>query len=194
MKPFLCVDFYKTISFGHLWHCVSEPQRTQVQDLIFKDGLQFGIADQWHRGVITSEEVNRYAATKLGIDYQTLWDLFVRSSETIGVVDGTLEIITKLQTKYVTVLVTDNLDSLDRFTAPAYEFNTVFNHVINSSAVGIRKSDDNGLFFKLVTKNFTDSVLLDDKEENCSTFATLGGTGLLVTKEQDALFHLKGLL
>jgi len=143
---------------------------------------------------MTSEEINSFVAEKLGIDYSDLWSLFVESSETIGVDTAALELIKQLQEKYTTVLATDNMDCLNRFTAPAYALETVFNKIINSCDSGIRKSDANGTFFKLLATDYTNSVLLDDIEENCSVFQELGGTAHLVTQEHYAVYHLQSLL
>lgn len=194
MKPYLFVDFYKTISFGHLWHQILQPLCKQIQDLIFGEGLQNGIVDDWHRGLLTSEEVNEHISNTLGTDYQSLWEMFVYSSETIGVEMPALELIKKLRGKYTTVLMTDNLDSLSRFTAPAYTFEIVFEKIINSSTVGIRKSDLDGEIFKLVTHDFSKSVLIDDREDICTLFKKLGGTAYRVTSEDTAVTHLQKLI
>lgn len=193
MKPFLLVDFYKTISFGYLWHLAPAELQKQIQQLLFTD-LKGGMADTWMRGKMTSEDINIFVANKLGEDYERLWEFFVRSSETIGVVDGALVLIEKLREKYTTVLITDNMDSLTRFTVPAYKLDAVFDRIVNSADVGIRKSDKNGEIFKLVSDDFTGSVLLDDIEGNCALFNELGGDGRIVTKERDVVARLETLL
>jgi len=50
MKPLLLVDFYKTISFGHLWHKAHSPLREDIQNLVFDNNLQTGIGNLWMRG------------------------------------------------------------------------------------------------------------------------------------------------
>lgn len=193
MKPFLLVDFYKTISFGYLWHLAPAELQKQIQQLLFTD-LKTGMADTWMRGKITSEEINIFLANELGEDYERLWKFFVQSSETIGIVDGALALIEQLREKYTTVLITDNMDSLTRFTVPAYKLDDVFDRIVNSADVGIRKSDKNGQIFKLVADDFAGSVLLDDIEGNCVLFNELGGDGRIVTRQNNVVVQLETLL
>lgn len=194
MKPYLFVDFYKTLSFGKFWHLVPLSLQKQIHELVFADSLQSPLADKWMRGKVTSEEVNQLVSKELNVNYEELWDLFVQSSEAIGVSKEALTLIEQLQSKYTTVLMTDNMDALNRFTVPAYTLDTVFNIIINSANVGIRKSDGDGEIFKLVTKDFTGSILIDDREHICSVFTALGGRALRVTEKDNTEKHLQSLL
>jgi len=193
MKPFLFVDWYKTLSFGHLWHKVESPLREQIQTLVFGDDLTSGLGDTWMRGKVTSEGVKAFVAQTLGINYEKLLSLFVESSKTIGANEQALILLEKLQETYTTVLITDNMDSFGRFTAPAYLLEKSFNMIVNSFDTGIRKSDLDGEIFKRVTYDFQGSVLIDDREDNCVLFETLGGKALQVTKQYDAVYHLNSL-
>ncbi len=194
MKAFLFVDWYKTLSFGHMWHKVESPLKESVQALVFGDDLTSGLGDNWMRGKATSEEINNFVARELGIAYKELWGLFVESSQTIGVDQEALELLEKLQETYTTVLITDNMDSLTRFTAPAYKLEKVFTKIVNSYDVGVRKCDLDGAIFKLVTTDFKKSILLDDREDNCVLFEKLGGKSFQVTKEYTLVSHLTSLL
>jgi FMN phosphatase YigB (HAD superfamily) len=190
MKPILFVDFYKTISFGLLWHLTPKALHKEIEGLVFNHPT---LANSWMRGEISSETVNMLIAKKLALDYEELWKIFVESSTTIGISTKALSHIARLKTAYTTVLVTDNMDSLTRFTVPAYELTNVFDQIINSAEVGMLKQDDNGAIFRLVTDEFSKCILLDDNVQVCSLFENLGGRAYQVNGESETITYLKSL-
>jgi FMN phosphatase YigB (HAD superfamily) len=191
MRPVLFVDFYKTISFGLLWHRASKPLHRKIEGLVFGDSVR---ANSWMRGEISSEAMNMFIAKELAIDYEELWNIFVESSTTIGVSTEALLHIERLKDTYTTVLITDNMDSLSRFTAPAYKLTSVFDRIINSAEVGMLKEDYDGAIFKLVTDDFSDSILVDDNIRVCSLFESLGGRAFRVGSENETIEYLGSLI
>jgi FMN phosphatase YigB (HAD superfamily) len=178
-------------SFGLLWHRASKPLHRKIEGLVFGDSVR---ANSWMRGEISSEAMNMFVAKELAIDYEELWNIFVESSTTIGVSTEALLHIERLKDTYTTVLITDNMDSLTRFTAPAYKLTSVFDRIINSAEVRMLKEDYDGAIFKLVTDDFSHSILVDDNIRVCSLFESLGGRAFRVASENETIEYLGSLI
>lgn len=195
-KPILFVDFDGTICQERYWRSLPESEHDSIQKLLF--GNDTKMVHDWMRGHHTAEEVNQYASTKLALDYEYLWNLFVEDCKTMHVPNDVLKDIKSLGDTYTTILITGNMDSFSRFTVPALSLESYFEEISNSFYEGRHKTDDNGsLFFKFTDKynvSIDDCVLLDDSDEVCQIFTKLGGTALQVSKSTPIENHLKGLL
>ena len=105
-----------------------------------------------------------------------------------------LRSISTLREKYHTVLMTDNMDSLTRFTVPALDLYRYFDVIENSFENKRLKNDDNGRAFVDVMQrlgaSIEQSILVDDSPATCETFTRLGGKACLVTPESPLLFWL----
>ncbi len=196
MKPILFVDFDGTLCYDRFWRTLPPEQNAQVHELLFGGNRTW--TNEWMRGMHTSEEVTAYVAEQTGIPYEELWETFVRDASTMAVEPRLLELISKLRTKYTTVLITVNMDSFDRFTAPALKLNQYFDEMVNSYNEKRFKTDDDGAMFTDIAKKFgadiATSILVDDSEKACAVFSQLGGTALRVTKEKPTLQHLEHLV
>lgn len=195
MKPILFVDFDGTICLERYWRSLPDSQHEGIQKLLFRDDTT--MAHDWMRGHYTAEEVNQYAAEKIGLDYDYLWNLFVDDCKTMHVSKDVLERIKALSSSYTTILITGNMDSFSRFTVPALSLEDYFNEISNSYYEGRHKTDDNGqLFSKFTDKHgtpITDCVLLDDSDSVCTLFNQLGGTAMQVSVTVPVEQHLKTL-
>lgn len=194
MKPVLFIDFYKTLSVGRFWYTADSDVCAQINKLIFNTVEKGSVADLWMRGEKTSEEVSHYLSEILDIPYEMLWELFMQSVQTIGIHEDALELISQLREKYTTVLITDNMDCFTRFIVPTYKLDTVFDHIINSADVGIRKEDRNGKIFTLVTNDFPNCTIIDDSEHVCKFFEQHGGKAFHVQEREDTVKYLKSLI
>lgn len=84
------------------------------------------------------------------------------------------------------VLVTDNIDVFTDFIDALPWARQNLSAVINSSAYGRLKADDNSLFEVALEvagmKTAKDVVLIDDSERNCSVFTSIGGRAIHIDR------------
>lgn len=183
MKPILFIDFDGTLCHDRFWRSLELELQTEVQNNLFTSKKE--LVRDWMLGKYTSEEINQMLAEELGADYDVLWSTFVDDCEKMSISRGVLDKIRSLRNRYFTVLITDNMDSLDRFTIPTLGLNQHFDLIVNSHAEKALKNDDNGKSFQKVAKKYqsplSESVLIDNSVSSCKVFEDLGGKSCLVT-------------
>jgi FMN phosphatase YigB (HAD superfamily) len=107
------------------------------------------------------------------------------------------EAIGEVSATFTTVLMTDNMDSLERFTAPALKLNEVFDMIWNSYDHGMLKNDDDGRAYLGVCNqlgaDIHECILIDDREHSVDTFARLGGHTCLTEGPRATLEYLREL-
>ena len=192
MKPILFLDFDGTICFDKYWRSLPADQYEKVQELIF--GKNRLMLKDWMVGKYSAEEINKYLSQALDIEYKSLWELFVKDCETMHVSENVLEKIDSLRTKYITILITGNMDSFTRFTVPALKLDTYFDYINNSSFDGKHEFENGGEIFQLLAdglgSTIQSSFLIDDSVKNCESFNDLGGTTYLIEPNRDVNYCL----
>jgi FMN phosphatase YigB (HAD superfamily) len=186
MKPILFIDFDGTLCHDRFWRSLEPTIQQKIQANLF--GLKKELVRDWMLGKYTSEEINQMLAEELGSDYDTLWSTFVSDCERMFVSQEVLDRIKILRSRYLTVLITDNMDSLDRFTIPALGLDQYFDLIVNSHIEKALKNDENGKSFQKVIEKYqspiSESILIDNSISSCEIFADLGGKSCLVTSEK----------
>ncbi len=196
MKPILFIDFDGTLCHDKFWRSLPENDRNRIQKFLFEENTE--LVNDWMLGKYTSEEINQHLAKELFLGYESLWETFVLDCRMMYFDLKVLERIVKLRDRFYTVLITDNMDSLERFTMPAYQFSDYFDEIVNSYNVGYFKNDFDGKMFKVVAENsnaeISSSRFIDNSVRNCATFEKLGGTSYLATQEKPLLYWLDILI
>ncbi len=192
MKPILFIDFDSTLCFDRFWRSLESNRWLAIQDYIFN--LNQSLVEDWMRGVCTSEDVNKKIAEYLNMDYQALWDIFVSDCKSMYVSQNTLNKIDELRSKYQTVLITDNMDCFDRFTAPALELDKYFDSIVNSYNEKLHKKEEGGKLFLEVCKrrgsvDIGTCILIDNSNRVCRVFDALGGKALRVDDSHSADYY-----
>lgn len=191
MKPTLFIDFDGTLCHDRFWRSLDPEILAKIR--VFEFGPA-GTAHAWMRGEYTSEEINQGIAQKIGIPYEELWQVFTENCSTMEVSQQVLDKIHSLRDRFHTVLITDNMDSFDRFTVPALGLDRYFDLIINSYNERTGKTDNNGaLIVDVLTRigsQIEGSYLLDNSEDICELFTNLGGTSFLVTPEHNLEYWL----
>lgn len=186
MKPTLFIDFDGTLCHERFWRSLDSELQEKVQTNLF--GSKKEVVRDWMLGKYTSEEINQILAEELDSDYDKLWSTFVNDCEKMAVSREVLDRIQNLRNQYFTVLITDNMDSLDRFTIPALGLNQYFDLVVNSHTEKALKNDENGKSFRKVAERYksplSNSILIDNSISSCKVFEDLGGRPCLVTSEK----------
>jgi len=195
MKPILFIDFDGTLCHDRFWKNLDARDLNKLQKFLFTKDSQ--LLKEWMRGRLSSERIVEICSKDLSIPYDYLWRIFVEECKTMKVPKESLDRISSLRLSFYTVLITDNMDSFSRFTAPSLNLNRYFDIIANSADSGILKLDNDGFIFKTISAKLQSplsvSILFDDSLKTCELFATLGGKSNLVTKSKDLLFYLKSL-
>jgi len=185
----LFIDFDGTICHDRFWRSLNEDDRDKVQNLLFSGKNQ--IVNNWMKGVYSSEEINRIVAKETNIDYESLWNLFVRDCQTMRIESEILALINDLRDIFHVVLITGNMDCFSRFTVPSLHLNEYFDVIVNSFDEKQLKSENDGnSFTKHVKGKITDAILIEDSENSCKVFESLGGTAYKVCSPDDTLKYL----
>ncbi len=173
-KPFLFIDFYRTVSFDHLWS--THPRSKEIGASTFCEGNRERIA-AWMRGECTAEVMVADIAKNVDLSESELWESLVQSATNLVVLEETIPLIKEAKKDYRVVLFTDNFDTFTRFTVPGNpSFYTVFDGIINSADTGILKCDQLGKSFLNIARDLiTQSILVDDSDSSKETFEALGG-------------------
>ncbi len=145
MKPLLFIDFDGTLCHDRFWRSADDVTKGKIQDFLFNP--KNPLVAEWMKGKHTSEDINQILAKELDVDYQKLWDIFVEDCKTMKISDEVLNHLAILKNKYITILSTDNMDCLDRFTVPSLKLDLYFDAILNSYNERSLKIDNNGNFF-----------------------------------------------
>lgn len=196
MKPILFIDFDGTLCHDRFWRSLEQKHFKHIQEYLFANNKE--TVQKWMRGGHTSEEINKMVAEELGMEYSYLWELFVSDCQNLNVSPSILEKINNLRKNYFTVLITDNMDSFNRFTAPHLNLLAYFDEIIESSSLGRLKNENNGQSFTDIISEKDSvaekSILIDNSEKACKTFENLGGRSLFVDDKKSLNYWLDSIL
>lgn len=185
----LFIDFDGTICHDRFWRSLDKNSYAKVQDSLFSGKNQ--IVRDWMRGVYSSEEINQIVAKDTGIEYESLWNVFVQDCHTMRIEPEILKLISGLRDRYHVVLITGNMDCFSRFTVPSLRLNEYFDSIVNSFDEKQLKSESGGDSFKKhVRGNLTDAILIEDSENSCKVFESLGGRAYRVISPEDTFKYL----
>ena len=196
MKSALFVDFDGTLCHDKFWRSLEPALQEKIQEYLF--GVDQEIVNDWMRGVYTSEDIHQKLVEDLKINYEFLWNIFVEDCRTMFVEKSVLGKIAKLRDRYITVLITDNMDCFDRFTIPTLGLDAHFDLIVNSYNEKTSKNDNDGKLFLGVAQRagvaLSESILIDNSRKTCEIFQKLGGRPFLVTEEKPLAFWLDQVL
>jgi len=196
MKPILFIDFDGVLCDDRFWRGMGTADYDRIQEFLILGNRP--MMDRWMRGGHSSEEINAYLSEHLDIPYEKLWEVFVNDAKTMNISPEVLSAIGHLRSRYHTVLITVNMDSLERFTVPAHRLDTYFDVIVNSYNDGRFKSEEGGQQFLDTANSLRASIefsyLIDDRDNNCEIFKSLGGCALKVDSDHSTLKHLQALL
>jgi hypothetical protein len=156
------------------------------------------IASEWMKGLVSSDQV----ITQMGIQLRGRFadDFLARRLDLdcarMKVNVAVFEVLRVIRAEAIVVIATDNMDCFARaFTRarrrgrrPAGDRETladwavICDDIICSSQAGTLKSEDPQAFFgpwlAAHGVSFTDTVLIDDRADNCAAFTSRGGTAI----------------
>ena len=193
-KKVLFIDFDGTLCHDHFFGTLSSDVRERIDRYLFHENEQK--VNEWMRGKLSSEEIVGELSRELDLDYQLLWDSLTRDCQTMTLTVLPQRLL-EIRKDFVTVLMTDNMDCLMRYTVPALKLNDCFDRIVCSSDVGLLKKDADGESFKRVAKlmhmQLSESLLIDNSKNSCDTFTRLGGHSLFVDRQHSLAYWLQKL-
>lgn len=183
MKKILVIDFNKTLQDRLMWQSIKDPENPlygnfdRIDNFIFKERRD--LLESWLIGSINTEDVHEQISDKLNLDYKILLDSFIYDCEQMIVSEEFLFVLEQLQEKFWLILATDNMDSFDRFILPQNPYlKVVFDEIHNSYNLKMRKSTNNGEYFKRVLYKYNilskDMILVDDSTKSCVPAKEMG--------------------
>jgi len=189
-KRILFCDFFGVLSYDKFWNTLNNPDHkyykyySNIIDYLFNENRE--IANDWMRGEYTIEQIHRLLNKKIGVPYGSVLKIFKDDCKSLDVSKKLLGKIQSLQEKYYRILVTDNMDTFNRYTLPSNPaLNLAFDKIINSYDSGYLKSSENGKIFQDTCNNLgynlTNSCLIDDSKNTCDIFSNLGGKSYCVS-------------
>lgn len=196
-KPILFMDFNGVISYDDFWLSIRDKDHElnkyheAIEKFLFEDNRD--IIRDWMVGKYTSENIHKILADNIGVDGKKLFDVFIDDCGNLDISDKILEQVAQLKPKFHIILITDNMDSLDRFTFPRHlsRLNKIFDRMDNSYNLKNLKRYNNGQYFierlKERSAPIEQSILIDDSNTNCEVFKGLGGISYCTATEQEVL-------
>ncbi len=195
-KNILFLDFNGVLSYDPFWTSLRDtkhslhPYYETIETYLFKDNISIVI--DWMVGKYTSEEIHEILKKEINIPYEELFAVFCEDCSNIDISEKILKKIQTLREFYSCILVTDNMDSFDRFTIPHNpQLVASFDRIDNSYTMGRFKKSDNGRYFveqveerQVVMEN---CILIDDSKDNCTLFESIGGRAYATKTENDVL-------
>ena len=192
----LFIDFDGTICFDLFWRSLDSKIKQKITDFLFVSNQE--LINRWMMGSYNSEEIHSKLSDALEVDYEYVWDVFIKDCKEMTIRARTIDLLQEARQTYRTVLITDNMDCFDRFTAPSLDLYNYFDCIENSYNYGMLKSEQGGGFFKKVLHlrqiNIEDAILIDNSNDNCAAFERLGGKSIKVLRPEDIEHESKKLL
>ncbi len=198
-KNLVFIDFNGVISYDKFWKSLENEKHElhkfheKIETFLFRENKTILI--DWMIGKYTSEDVHKIISDKLNIPYNVFFKAFQEDCLNIDISEKILIQANKLKKYYKVVLATDNMDSFDRFTLPNNELLIKsFDEIDNSYNTKIFKNSDNGKYFlkKIADTGavISNCILIDDSENNCNMFRSLGGMAFNVRGGEDAVIDV----
>lgn len=194
------VDWHGVLSRDPFWVSIRESATHPL-----RDQLEAGLADifakgstaanEWMKGLLSSEEV--IATMGIQLDRRFRDDFLSRrlyvDCARMRVNVDLFEVLRNIKVQACVVIATDNMDCFVRTfehvrargrlkpkAETLADWAVICDDIICSSEVGALKAEDPAGFFGpwLASHDlrFSDSVLIDDRADNCAAFASQGGT------------------
>ena len=196
----LFVDFNGVISMNNFWHSLSKTDHklhkchAKIENYLFKENKT--LIFDWMMGIYTSEQIHTILEEQIGVDAKELLEIFIEETKNIDISIPILTALKELKPYYHLVMITDNMDSFDRFTLPNNpELIESFDEINNSYTMKMNKAGNNGKYFKDTVQKYnavmSNCLLIDDSSRNCKLFESLGGLAYQARGEEQVLLAIE---
>ncbi len=195
-KNILFIDFNGVISYKNFWFSLENKDNElssyldKIETYLFKNNIQ--IIKDWMIGKYTSEQIHYTLSKQIDIKYEKILQTFIEDCKKLDISNKILDKLSELRSSYHCILITDNMDSFDRFTLPSNpQLTQSFDKIYNSFSFKRLKADNSGAWFKEIMREYHaevgNCILIDDSNSNCKAFEALGGQSYRTKTEQEVL-------
>lgn len=198
------IDWDGTLSSGRLWSSIRDessehyPTGKRIEKFLFQTKRGKAYLRRWMKGKVSSEDVNLFLSEKYNIEYEWLWETFKKDCAQMPVYEESLNAILELRRHSYVTLITGNMDCFSRFTKSSLKLDNYFDEIVNSSDVGVLKTEHRGREFKRLANKYDvpieNSFLIDDSKHVCDVFSSLGGKACKVSTRDDTRNELSTLM
>ena len=182
-KPVLFCDFDGVLCHDRFWRSQPSHVFEAIQSFLFEENRDTVM--KWMLGKLTSEDIHFIIAKQLHLSYVNLFESFIAECRSMSVNLFALASLTRLREKYITILITVNTDSFNKYTVPALGLARYFDRIVNSYDESMFKEDQQGALFRkylsLYRAGVSSCLLYDDSPKVIAAFLALGGQAHLVT-------------
>lgn len=164
-----------------------------VQDNIF--GSDRKLSDDWKRGKLTSEDINKIISDNTDIDFTILNDLHRKGVLAMKLDTRVVDLVKRLRSQHKLCLVTDNMDVLTSITIKNHSLDKLFDAIINSADHGYLKKDSDGKLYDIALNKIGADIkrtfLIDDSPKAVKLFTEKGGNAFLYKNFDELELFLK---
>ncbi|PIY93706.1 MAG: hypothetical protein COY69_00100 [Candidatus Magasanikbacteria bacterium CG_4_10_14_0_8_um_filter_32_14] len=164
-QKIIFVDFYGILSSTRYWFSLENPKHkwhsyfAGIQDFLLVKNRE--LLDDWMKGKYTSEDIHHILAEKLDLNFDELFQVFVEDCKKI---EFSKKILKKLQTlseQYLCIMVTDNMDSFNRFFLSENKIiQNSFHEICNSFYFQKLKDDRGGEIFLDILQKYNADIVV----------------------------------
>lgn len=180
------VDWYGTLSNSLFWDQLKDSRHPHSSLLPLLETSLFqtnkNLIDPWMKGEFLSEDVMRTISCDTGIEYDTIFDEFVRSCKNMKIDIDSLQLIQQIRSLGIRVVIaTDNMDSFTRWTADSLHLSSYFDDILNSHNLRCLKKEISGSYSPFFSGylsslglRMNDAILFDDSKASEIPLSSLG--------------------
>ncbi len=174
-------DFNGVLSNDYFFSCLQDTDSTlykSINKYIFKTRPK--LINNWMRGKITSDKINRIIAKKFNKPYSFIKKSLEDSVRDIKLNQKILGLVDKFHRDGIkTAVLTDNMDIFTNILVPHKKLYNFFDKIFSSNEYGKLKEDNSGEFIKEALKsmelNPKNTILVDDSKNTGVLYKKLGG-------------------
>lgn len=211
------VDWHGVLSNEPFWSSIlsapTHPLKLRLGSAVARVFAQNGASECWMKGNLNSVEVINQMGMSAGGKFgqKFIAKRLIRDCASMNVDLDLFKLLNEVRALAPVVLATDNMDcfsaafnlsangarrrSAKRSLAPRlHEWAQICDGIVCSSDVGVLKSENPEAFFKSTLVKygleFRHAVLIDDREDNCLAFRSMGGKAIAFKTGRDDISKL----
>ncbi len=181
-------DFHGVLCFYEFYKPMLELEYPEVLEWISKNVFEEDkeLVRSWMRGELSSDQMNKDIAKRVGIEFEILNKAFIDSVQSMKLDEELMSCIFKIRETGIKVgLVTDNMDVFAKITAPRHQLEEKFDVIVSSADYGFLKKENNGKLFDIALEqlggSIASSLMVDNQPGVIEVFKNKGGMGYVYT-------------
>lgn len=178
-EKILFIDFNGVISYDPFWSSLFNPDHPKhnwsrdIHNHLFTG--KNNLVMDWMRGNLRAEDIHDELEKEFGFSKTELLAIFEEDCRSLDLSVAIRDLLEEYKKDHHIIMITDNMDSMERYTIPAnFDYFSVFDRIDNSYRMRRLKKDNNGQYFEDVMNQLgvrpENCLYIDDSEKNCQVF------------------------